>query len=190
MEAYSVEDNGKGICFNVFVYNVKPGYKIDYLAGGVTKGNKRISQYIIDGTYTKTFDAAKVKKKNQSFKIGCKAPGKITYGISSGSQKISISRNGKVTVEKGTDFYKPKKIRKTIKVIVHKASDSGDHTTPAPAPSNTPSQPSVSPTDPNTNVTPSTPRYILNTNTKKFHYPDCREEIIAQGYSPCGICKP
>ena len=25
MEAWSVEDNGKGVCFNVFVYNVQPG---------------------------------------------------------------------------------------------------------------------------------------------------------------------
>ena len=33
MEAYSVEDNGKGICFNVYVYNVKPGIKIDYATG-------------------------------------------------------------------------------------------------------------------------------------------------------------
>lgn len=49
--------------------------------------------------------------------------------------------------------------------------------------------------------------YILNTNTMKFHYPDCssvdqmseknkqeetatREAIIAMGYSPCGNCKP
>ena len=49
--------------------------------------------------------------------------------------------------------------------------------------------------------------YILNINTKKFHYPDCdsvndmkeknrqeftgtREEIIGMGYSPCGRCKP
>ena len=49
--------------------------------------------------------------------------------------------------------------------------------------------------------------YILNTNTRKFHYPDCssavnmkanvrreyvgtREELIAQGYEPCGRCKP
>ena len=29
MEAYSVEDNGEGICFNVFLYNVQPG--IDYI---------------------------------------------------------------------------------------------------------------------------------------------------------------
>lgn len=49
--------------------------------------------------------------------------------------------------------------------------------------------------------------YILNTNTRKFHYPDCssavnmkanyrqeyagsRDELIAQGYEPCGRCKP
>lgn len=33
MEAYSVEDNGKGICFNVYVYNVQPGITIDYATG-------------------------------------------------------------------------------------------------------------------------------------------------------------
>ena len=55
-------------------------------------------------------------------------------------------------------------------------------------------------------VTP-TVDYVLNMNTKKFHYPDCqsvnqmseknkyyftgtREEAIAMGYSPCGRCKP
>ena len=49
--------------------------------------------------------------------------------------------------------------------------------------------------------------YILNINTKKFHYPNCssvdqmsdknkqevtssRDEIIDQGYSPCGRCNP
>ena len=49
--------------------------------------------------------------------------------------------------------------------------------------------------------------YVLNTNTKKFHYPYCssvkdmkdknkrettlsRDEIIEQGYQPCGVCKP
>ena len=49
--------------------------------------------------------------------------------------------------------------------------------------------------------------YILNTNTHKFHYPECRsvdqmseknkreftgsrDEAIAQGYEPCGNCNP
>ena len=33
MEAYSVEDEGAGICFNVYCYNVQPGVEIDYLTG-------------------------------------------------------------------------------------------------------------------------------------------------------------
>jgi len=49
--------------------------------------------------------------------------------------------------------------------------------------------------------------YVLNTSSKKFHLPDCsgassmseanrqevettREDLIAQGYRPCGSCKP
>lgn len=33
MEALSVEDNGKGICFNVYCYNNQPGITIDYKTG-------------------------------------------------------------------------------------------------------------------------------------------------------------
>lgn len=33
MEAMSVEDEGEGVCFNVFVYNVQPGVVIDYATG-------------------------------------------------------------------------------------------------------------------------------------------------------------
>ena len=50
-------------------------------------------------------------------------------------------------------------------------------------------------------------RYVCNTNTKKFHYPDCksvskmksenrlftnmsREELLTEGYEPCGNCNP
>lgn len=33
MEAWSVEDNGEGICFNVYVYNCQPGVVIDYATG-------------------------------------------------------------------------------------------------------------------------------------------------------------
>ncbi len=33
MEAYSVEDDGDGICFNVYCYNVQPDIEIDYATG-------------------------------------------------------------------------------------------------------------------------------------------------------------
>lgn len=33
MEAYSVEDAGEGISYNVYVYNVQPGIEIDYATG-------------------------------------------------------------------------------------------------------------------------------------------------------------
>jgi len=33
IEGYSVEDEGKGICFNVYIYNVQPGIIIDYATG-------------------------------------------------------------------------------------------------------------------------------------------------------------
>ena len=100
MEAWSVEDEGDSICFNVFCYNVQPGVEIDYLTGDSREASDEPSE-------------TKAQK----------------------------------------------------------------HT------------------------------YILNTNSKKFHLPDCpgataisednrekvtctRDELIEQGYDPCGNCKP
>ena len=40
MEAYSVEDNGRGISFNVYVYNVQPGITINYQTGENSKKNR------------------------------------------------------------------------------------------------------------------------------------------------------
>lgn len=33
LEGYSVEDNGEGVCFHVFAYNVQPGITINYATG-------------------------------------------------------------------------------------------------------------------------------------------------------------
>ena len=100
MQAESVEDNGKGISFNVFCFNVSPGKEIDYKTGAVLTTDEKLAA------------------------------------------ENSFSRV-----------------------------------------------------------------YILNTNSKKFHYPTCssvaqmaehnkkqvtqsREELIKEGYSPCGNCEP
>ena len=58
MEAWSLEDNGEGICFNVYVYNNQPGVTIDYLTGRssatedleteTTAGKEETSSYILN----------------------------------------------------------------------------------------------------------------------------------------------
>ena len=40
MEAYSVEDNGQGVSFNVYVYNVQPGITINYQTGESSQNSK------------------------------------------------------------------------------------------------------------------------------------------------------
>ena len=108
MEAESVEDEGRGVSFNVYVYNIQPGIEIDY-----SRGDSREAS-----------DAD--------------------------------------LLEKG------------------EASDAEDKKGET---------------------------YIINENTDKFHKPDCssvsdmkarnkkefsgnREELLEQGYSPCGRCQP
>ena len=80
---------------------------------------------------------------------------------------------------------------------------------PTPEPTATP-KPTPVPTEESVidrSVVPVGTDYILNTNTKKFHYPSCssvkqmkdknkeyyngtREECINMGYDPCGRCDP
>jgi DNA-entry nuclease len=198
MEAWSVEDEGEGICFNVYVFNVQPGSTINYKTGVVTSTTKS-TQTISGGTYSKTFKVSALKKKALSFKIGASAKGKLTYSKKSGSKKISVSKTGKVTVKKGTGkgtytakvkikaaakgSYKSKTVTKTITVKVTNSSGSASTSTEKGT------------------------TYILNTNTKVFHYPSCssvsqmseknkksytgtRDGAIEQGYNPCGRCNP
>ena len=118
MEAMSVEDQGAGICFNVYVYNVQPGVTIDYATG---------ESWLED-----------------------EAP--ETSG--STSEPESTQEPQDTQTETGEEE-----------------------------------------------------RYVLNTSSHKFHLPTCssvesikednrqdytgtREDLIAQGYSPCGQCKP
>ena len=42
MEAYSIEDEGEGVCFNVYCYNIQPGITINY-ATGESSGKATVS---------------------------------------------------------------------------------------------------------------------------------------------------
>lgn len=81
MQAYSVEDNGQGISFNVYCYNVQPGVAIDYATGdnqavassSITSTSSDVADkktYIVN-TKTKKFhnpDCDGVKKMSSSNK--------------------------------------------------------------------------------------------------------------------------
>ena len=54
MEAYSVEDNGEGVRFHVFCYNVQPDVKIDY-ATGESKLDETSSQTTSNTEETQTY---------------------------------------------------------------------------------------------------------------------------------------
>jgi DNA-entry nuclease len=68
MEAKSVEDNGEGICFNVFCYNVQPGITIDYATGDSVLNATEEDKSTSSGTYA-------VNAKNGKIHIvgGCPA---------------------------------------------------------------------------------------------------------------------
>ncbi len=123
MEAKSVEDDGDGVLFCVYCYNVQPGITIDYATG----------------------------------------------------ESWEDSENGTKTI-----VYEDEAT--TVTTVDEIEDDTEEETA-------------------------SGTTYILNTNTKKFHYPSCssvdqmseankqeytgsRDDVIAMGYDPCGRCNP
>lgn len=186
MEAYSVEDKGKGVSFNVYCYNVQPDIVIDYsdgssrLADGAIASIKlNYTKYSLEVGQSKTFTAA----------TSPESAAKSVKWYSSNSKIATVNSNGKVTAKKaGTVTITAKTsngLKATCKVTVK--AKSGQKTAGGTS---------------SGKVT-----YILNTNTKKFHYPSCssvkqmkdknkkevtcsRDEVIEMGYDPCKRCDP
>ena len=80
MEAYSVEDNGEGTSFHVFVYNIQPGIEIDYATGDSWVANSMAD--IVDDTeehaqYATTLYVINAKTRKFHFP-GCDSVGKIS----------------------------------------------------------------------------------------------------------------
>ena len=57
MEAWSVEDNGRGVCFNVYCYNVQPGVVISYANGKNLPDKKYTVKSSISGNKSKAIDS-------------------------------------------------------------------------------------------------------------------------------------
>ena len=135
MEAYSAEDDGAGICFCVFCYNVQPGIGINYADG---------DSWVIEEAVTEAVTETEPVTESQT-------------------EEPEIIRLEPVEQQEPVERELP--------------SEEKSQT------------------------------YILNTNTKKFHYPSCssvdsmkdknkqeytgsRDDIIAMGYDPCKRCYP
>lgn len=100
MEAYSVEDDGDGICFYVYVFNRQPGVKIDYLTGDSTADgtvesasekttfaeNEEIKTYVLNVSNGKFHlpdcDSVKKMKEENKQKMKCKRSELINAGYS------------------------------------------------------------------------------------------------------------
>lgn len=168
IEAKSVEDNGEAVQFNVFVYNVEPGVAIDYVTGESWESSET-PQVTSKGSATITTAAAARADKAAA---GSAGGSKADSGIGAGSSGSNAGNANGAGSESNTC--------------------DGDG-----AGSNNASSQGMSEQQ----------DYILNVKNKKFHKPDCsaasdissankqdftgtRDQLIARGYSPCGICKP
>lgn len=78
MEAYSVEDKGKSVSFNVYCYNVQPGVKINYKTG-TSKGKGKISG---------SSSSSKKTYKKKYYNNNTKKSKKGTYIISKNTRKF------------------------------------------------------------------------------------------------------
>lgn len=187
MEAYSVEDKGKGVCFNVYCYNVQPGITIDYSDGSSKLSDGTIasislnySKYSLTVGQSKTLVAAVSPESAKSTVTWYSSNNKIATVSSTG--KVTAKKAGTVTITAKTS----NGLKATCKVTVK--SKTGTAVT-------------------NSNSSSGKCTYVLNTNTKKFHLPSCssvddmkdknkkevscsREEVIDMGYDPCKRCNP
>lgn len=186
MEAYSVEDKGKGVSFNVYCYNVQPGITIDY-----TNGDSKLSDGTI-ASITLNYTQYALEVGQSKTLVAVTSPESAVKSVtwySSNNKIATVSKNGKVTaVTTGTVTITAKTtngLKAICKVTVKEKSGT--------AVVNSTSSGSCT--------------YVLNTNTKKFHLPSCssvkdmkdknkqevtcsRDEVIDMGYVPCKRCNP
>ena len=96
MEAYSVEDKGKGICFNVFCYNVQPNVEINYATGqNWVKEDGQIETYsdpFYDKTKQEVLETTKAKS-NVIYSGNTKPEEEYDTPVKSSSNKNTSSKS-------------------------------------------------------------------------------------------------
>lgn len=102
MEGYSVEDEGDGICFNVFVYNVQPGIHIDYETGESRladsgQGNENTN----DEWEEKDTDQENMEIRGNSRSMIYHCPGQASYDDMADSKYLVVFSSEDEAVEAG-----------------------------------------------------------------------------------------
>ncbi len=139
------------------------------------------------------------------FDIGSKYYRVTANGV---RRDVYLTDDGKVAMIKdgGTICYKDPSAVLTPTVTETGTAPETDAARETDAPSET-EPPATSAPETTHGATDEVITYVLNTNTKKFHKPSCshvgtikesnraeytgtREDLITEGYSPCGTCKP
>lgn len=92
MEAYSIEDNGEGVCFNVYCYNNQPDIEIDYQTGESKALNEKdnFNDQNEKRTYIININSKKFHKKSCKYAKDIKDENKKTY---TGTRE-SLIKNG------------------------------------------------------------------------------------------------
>jgi DNA-entry nuclease len=83
MEALSVEDEGEGISYNVFVYNVQPGIEIDYATGDSKESGDT------PANTTKNTTTSTTASTSANVQSGSKES-KTTYILNTGTMKFHL----------------------------------------------------------------------------------------------------
>lgn len=81
LEAYSIEDDGEGICFNVYCYNVQPKITINYKDGSSYQTGTTTTRLTVTGTYILNTNpnSMKIHKESCSYAKKISAANKATY---------------------------------------------------------------------------------------------------------------
>lgn len=179
MEAESIEDGGRAVRFNVFVYNVEPGVEIDYVTGKSWESS----------------DVPNMTAGGEATTTGAGAPPNATGKEASSASTKGSDENAR---SENTNNTTPKS---------NAESSQSNQANNATGSSNAKNPSNGAGSEESSAASSELKEYVLNTKSMKFHRPTCssvndiadnnkqeatatRDELISEGYSPCKQCNP
>lgn len=93
MEGYSVEDQGEGICFNIYAYNLQPGITIDYINGESYSSD---TEQVVTST-----EQAVIEIRGNSDSMIYHCPGQVAYEEMANSKYLVIFHSEQEAIEEG-----------------------------------------------------------------------------------------